>query len=145
MGLRPTKVNEDDVAQALLLRRDSSRRLADIDTCVDAARRSACATLAFFLAALAVGKITSCQCAPALIRSTARHLMKKIFAAARTSTRSGIQIPSSRRACCMVMCEPRSTRLDHLPFHLDPPLVLLVDPKLARDLGEHLAVLASST
>ena len=32
--------------------------------------------------------------------------------------------------------------MDHLPFNLDPAQVLLVDPKLTRDLGKHAAVLA---
>jgi len=81
-----------------------------------------------------------------------RLFMKKILAAARISVCCGIQIPLPTRVCSIVMCEPGSTRagnnpmgerLSHLAIGLDPPKVLFVDPKLAFDLGEHPAVLAT--
>jgi hypothetical protein len=46
MTLRPTKGHEDASwrTRSCVLRRDSSRRRADIETGLDAARKSACAT-----------------------------------------------------------------------------------------------------
>jgi len=46
MSLLATKGHEGDLwrTHSCVLRRDSSRRLADIDMSVDAARKSACAT-----------------------------------------------------------------------------------------------------
>ena len=78
--------------------------------------------------------------------------MNRILALARISMRAGIQIPSSKRVCSIVMCEPRSTRARNNPIEtgwvtspstLTHPKVLLVDPELTLHFGHHLAVRAT--
>lgn len=44
-----------------------------------------------------------------------RLFNRKILAAARTSTRIGIQIRSSSRVCSIITCEPRSRRTRNNP------------------------------
>ncbi len=73
LGLLATRCDEDALTwrrHSCLLGRDSSRRLADIDTSVDAARRSACATavllgLTLFTSGCMVGPKYSKPAAPA--------------------------------------------------------------------------------